>query len=172
TQAFFIEPMDTPVLFIAPRAIAVQGALPFVRRDSEGGLTSRAHPQERISYRAYSDVNDPPVTLLRNDNSPASRRFARYLQVPDSLDPRVYQLARQWVLEARAGTNYDAARIIEWHLSHDFTYSLERKAGGPDPLADFLFNARAGHCEYFSTAMTMMMRTLGVPARVVNGFQH
>ena len=172
TQTFFIEPMDTPVLFIAPRAIAVQGALPFVRRDAEGGLTARAHPQERIAYRAYSDTNDPPLALLRLDNGQVPRAARRYLQVPDNLDPRIYQLARQWVLDARAGTNYDAARAIEWHLSRDYAYSLERKATGPDPLADFLFNVRAGHCEYFSTAMTVMLRKLGVPARVVNGFQH
>ncbi len=172
TQTFFIEPMDTPVLFIAPRAIAVQGALPYVRRDAEGGLSSRTHTQERISYRAYSDVNDPPVTLLRDDNGPAPRRFVRYLQVPEQLDPRIFQLAREWVVTARAGTNYDAARAIEWHLSHDFAYSLERKATGADPLADFLFNVRAGHCEYFSTAMAVMLRKLGVPVRVVNGFQH
>jgi hypothetical protein len=45
------------------------------------------------------------------------------------------------------------------------------RAQGPDPLADFLFNVRAGHCEYFATAMAVMLRTLRIPARVVNGFQ-
>jgi hypothetical protein len=45
------------------------------------------------------------------------------------------------------------------------------KAGGSDPLGDFLFNVREGHCEYFSTAMAVMLRTQGIPARVVNGFQ-
>ena len=44
------------------------------------------------------------------------------------------------------------------------------KASGPDPLADFLFNVKTGHCEYFSTAMAVMLRTRGVAARVVNGF--
>ena len=44
------------------------------------------------------------------------------------------------------------------------------RASGPDPLADFLFNVRAGHCEYFSTAMVVMLRTQGIAARVVNGF--
>ena len=44
------------------------------------------------------------------------------------------------------------------------------KASGSDPLADFLFNIKAGHCEYFSTAMVIMLRTRGVAARVVNGF--
>jgi hypothetical protein len=44
------------------------------------------------------------------------------------------------------------------------------KAGGPDPLADFLFNVKAGHCEYYSTAMTVLLRTRGIASRVVNGF--
>ena len=44
------------------------------------------------------------------------------------------------------------------------------RASGADPLSDFLFNIRAGHCEYFSTAMALMLRTQGVAARVVNGF--
>jgi hypothetical protein len=44
------------------------------------------------------------------------------------------------------------------------------RAAGPDPLADFLFNVKAGHCEYFSTAMAVMLRTRGIAARVVNGF--
>ena len=44
------------------------------------------------------------------------------------------------------------------------------KAGGPDPVADFLFNVRSGHCEYFATAMAVMLRTQGIASRVVNGF--
>jgi hypothetical protein len=44
------------------------------------------------------------------------------------------------------------------------------RAGGPDPLADFLFHVKRGHCEYFSTAMAVMLRTRGIAARVVNGF--
>jgi len=56
------------------------------------------------------------------------------------------------------------------NLQNEFGYSMEMRAGGPDPLADFLFNVKAGHCEYFATAMTIMLRTRGVAARLVNGF--
>jgi protein-glutamine gamma-glutamyltransferase len=171
TETFFVEAMDTPALFIAPRAIAVQGALPFVRRDAEGGLSTRTHTQERITYRAYSDTNEPPVAQLRADNGPQLHRAARYLQLPANLDPRIFQLARQWIIQDHATTNYDAARVIESHLRNDFSYTLDLKAGGADPLADFLFRVRAGHCEYFATAMAVMLRTVGVPTRVVNGFQ-
>jgi hypothetical protein len=74
------------------------------------------------------------------------------------------------IANAHARNRYDAARAIENQLQTEYGYSLEMKAGGPDPLADFLFNVRAGHCEYFSTAMAVMLRTQGIQARVVNGF--
>src|SRR5690606_23682556 len=65
---------------------------------------------------------------------------------------------------------YDAAAAIERHLQNDFGYTLEQKAGGDDPLADFLFTVREGHREYFATAMAIMLRTQGIATRVVNGF--
>jgi hypothetical protein len=74
------------------------------------------------------------------------------------------------VANAQARSRYDIAKAIESQLQLDYGYSLEMKASGPDPLADFLFNIKAGHCEYFSTAMAVMLRTRGIPARVVNGF--
>src|SRR5581483_3435741 len=49
-------------------------------------------------------------------------------------------------------------------------YTLELKAGGSDPLSDFLFNVKQGHCEYFATAMAVMLRTQGIATRIVNGF--
>jgi transglutaminase-like putative cysteine protease len=171
TQTFFIEPVDTPVLFAAPRAIAVQGALPFVRLDREGAITTRQHPLDRITYKAISDTTEPEVSALRADLRPYAQNFSRYLQLPENLDPRIGRLAREWLISAGARNRYDAARVIEQHLQRDYGYTLEMKAGGSEPLADFLFNVRAGHCEYFSTAMAVMLRTQGVAARVVNGFQ-
>ena len=173
TQTFFIEPIDTPVLFAAPRAVALQGALPYVRQDKEGGLTTRRHDLERISYVARSDTEEPGVDTLRADSQPYPRAVARYLQLPDSLDPRIAHLARE-MIERDGGarsSRYEAARAIEAHLQSDYGYTLDLKAGGEDPLADFLFRVREGHCEYFSTAMAMMLRTQGIAARVVNGFQ-
>jgi hypothetical protein len=74
------------------------------------------------------------------------------------------------VANAHARNRYDEARAIESQLQSDYGYSLDMKAGGADPLADFLFNVKAGHCEYFSTAMAVMLRTRGIATRVVNGF--
>jgi protein-glutamine gamma-glutamyltransferase len=171
TQTFFIEPIDTPVLFAAPRAVALQGALPYVRKDREDALTTRRHDLERISYVARSDTEEWDADILRDDSQPYTVDFARYLQLPDRLDPRIARLAREMIARERAQNRYDAARAIEAHLQRDYGYTLELKAEGDDPLADFLFRVREGHCEYFSTAMAVMLRTQGIAARVVNGFQ-
>jgi transglutaminase-like putative cysteine protease len=184
TQTFFVEPLDTPVIFAAPRALALQGAFPYVRRDKDDGLAARPHDFDRITYTVYSDTYEPPPERLRAERVPGAAPVGRnlrrpvedYLQLPSNLDARVGSLAAMVVSRARAGNVYDAARAIEDHLSRnayggDYQYSLEMRAGGPDPLSDFLFNVRAGHCEYFATAMAVMLRTLRIPARVVNGFQ-
>jgi transglutaminase-like putative cysteine protease len=170
TQTFFLEPLESPVLFAAPRIVALQGDLPFVRVDSEGSVQSRRHDFERLIYKVISDTSEPRMDVLRNDNRPLSVSYYRYLQLPENLDPRIDRLATQIILEANASNRYDSAKAIESYLQRQFGYSLEMKASGPDPLADFLFNVRTGHCEYFSTAMTVLLRTHGIPARVVNGF--
>lgn len=184
TQTFFVEPIDTPVLFVAPRAVGVQGALPFVRRDAGDGLVSRAHAQERITYRAHSDTFEPSPEALRADRQPypldatpnLRQPIDDYLQLPGGLDTRIAALSRAVINRAGARTRYEMARAVESHLGEnayggEYTYSLDMKATGAEPLADFLFRVRAGHCEYFSSAMAIMLRTQGVAARVVNGFQ-
>ena len=170
TQTFFLEPLESPVLFAAPRIVALQGDLPFVRVDQEGSVQSRRHDFERLIYKVMSDTTEPRIDLLRNDNRPLSISYYRYLQLPENLDPRIDRLATQIILEANASNRYDAAKAIESYLQREYGYSLEMKASGPDPLADFLFNVRTGHCEYFATAMTVLLRTHGIAARVVNGF--
>src|SRR5215213_9442354 len=170
TQTFFLEPLESAVLFAAPRAVAIQGDLPFVKVDAEGSVQSRRHDFERIMYKAISDTDEPRMNELRSDLRPYLPAFYRYLQLPDKLDRRIGPLATAMILNANANNRYDAAKAIESHLQRDYGYSLEMKASGPDPLADFLFNVKAGHCEYFSTAMTVLLRTHGIAARVVNGF--
>ena len=170
TQTFFLEPLESPVIFAAPRIVALQGDLPFVRVDQEGSIQSRRHDFERLIYKAISDTTEPRVDQLRTDNRPLSVSSYRYLQLPENLDPRIDRLATQIILEANAGNRYDAAKAIEAYLQRQYGYSLEMKASGPDPVADFLFNVRTGHCEYFATAMAVLLRTHGIAARVVNGF--
>lgn len=170
-QTFFLEPVDTPFLFASPRVIAVQGAFSFLKQDSEGSLSSARHDQRRISYKVYSDVSEPDEELLRGDDQAYATNFARYIEPPERLDPRIGKLAQEVVTRAGAKSRYDKARAIETHLQTDYGYTLDLKASGREPLSDFLFRVREGHCEYFATAMAVMLRTQGIATRVVNGFQ-
>ncbi len=169
-QTFFVEPLDTPVLFGLPRIVALQGRLPFVRVDSEDSIQSRPHDQERAVYKVYSDTITPDPSLLRADRLSYYVSAARYLALPDNLDPRIKARTSEVLAKAGARNGYDAARAVESYLHESYGYTLDLKAGGPDPLADFLFNVKEGHCEYFSTAMAVMLRTQGIATRVVNGF--
>jgi protein-glutamine gamma-glutamyltransferase len=93
----------------------------------------------------------------------------RYLQLPP-LDPRIPALARD--MTAGQTTIRDRARVIESRLRHDYGYTLELpEKPPPDPLAYFLFARKKGHCEYFASSMAVMLRAVGIPARLVTGFQ-
>lgn len=168
-QTVYLEPIDTPVLFSLQRPIAVQGNIKVLEKDAENSLSFQRDGSERVSYKVHSDRTLPDVDLLKADNKNYPPKFSNYLQLPQQLDPRIAELAKQ--VSAKANTSYNKAKLIESYLQNDFGYSLEMKAGGDEPLADFLFNIREGHCEYFATAMAIMLRTQGIATRVVNGFQ-
>ncbi len=170
TQTVFLEPIESPALFAASRPVAIQGDFPFVLVDGEGSMQTRRHDFERAIYKVLSDVTEPDISLLRSDSRPYPVTFERYLQRPASLDPKIEALANAIVVNSHARNRYDEAKAIEAHLQQEYGYSLQMRAGGPDPLADFLFNVKSGHCEYFSTAMVVMLRTRGIAARIVNGF--
>jgi hypothetical protein len=93
----------------------------------------------------------------------------QYLRLPP-IDPRVRELAQQ--VTAGLFTQSDRARAIEDHLRRSYGYALEFPERAPaDPIAYFLFERKKGHCEYFASAMTVMLRAIGIPARLINGFQ-
>jgi hypothetical protein len=91
------------------------------------------------------------------------------LKVP-ALDPRVPQLAAE--ITKSSHTDYDKAAAMERYLHTRFGYTLELpRSPVKDPIANFLFERKQGHCEYFASSMAVMLRTLGIPSRVVTGFR-
>lgn len=172
-QRFFLEPLNIRTVFVAPRPIMVTG-LPELSRDLGDGLWTEPHRYNKIDYAVYSDTSVPSDEELAVDNS---RNFGRnikerYLQLPPDHDKRISQLAVD--ITQGATTQIEIVRRIERHLRDQYTYSLNlRQVTDGDPVADFLFNTRAGHCEYFASAMVLMLRArqIQIPARIVNGFQ-
>lgn len=170
-QTFYLEPLDTPTIFVAPKPLWIEG-LPSLWRDESDGLWTSNHALNRLVYQVESDTHQPSDKELRERDSTdyTVDIHVRYTQLPKSFDPRVKQLATD--VANGATTTIDIARRIESHLRGNYSYSLNlKRTNDGEPVADFLFNVRAGHCEYFASAMTLMLRTQGIPARLVNGFQ-
>src|SRR5208337_676254 len=89
----------------------------------------------------------------------------QYLKLPP-LDVRISKLAEE--ITAKAPSNYDKAVAVEQYLSTHFRYTLELPSSVPlDPLANFLFERKRGHCEYFASSMAVMLRSLLIPSRIV-----
>ena len=170
-QRFFVEPLNINAVFAAPRPIFVTG-LAELRRDSGDGLWAEPHPYHKIDYDVYSDTSLPSDVELAADSLrgyPLEIR-RKYLQLPLDHDLRINELAAE--VTRGASTPFDQARAIEQYLRANYGYTLNlRHVEEGDPVADFLFNTHAGHCEYFASAMVLLARSRRIPTRIVNGFQ-
>jgi hypothetical protein len=95
----------------------------------------------------------------------------RYLQIPDEVSLRTVELVYNLVKDCE--TNFEKVEVIRDYLSKSFPYSLEVSQVPPEQefLDYFLFKEKKGYCTYFATAMTMMCRIAGIPARYVEGFK-
>lgn len=117
-------------------------------------------------------ADDESVQEMSSDDVMASW-FEEELQLPTSLPQRVRDLAEE--LTAGLDTEYDIVRAIETYLKEDggYRYSLldvEATPQGGDYVDHFLFESQVGYCDNFSTSMTVMLRSLGIPTRWTKGF--
>ena len=165
-----MEPVGMNVFFLASRPESLEGNYSHLTTDGTGSVFNldAGHPVNR--YQATSDIAQPGAADLRGaDGSYPADVMAEYLALP-SVDRRIPRLAEQ--ITASSSNNYDKALALENYLRTRFAYTLQLSRTVPhDPLANFLFERKEGHCEYFASSMAVMLRTLGIPSRVVNGFR-
>jgi len=169
---FDVEPIDPPVIFLPPHSVAVQ-----VKPQSQSLMTDtlvlQRGPEGEVRYGGGDARGIRYEVSVAPDNEVISEALAapdraRYLALP-SLPSRIADLAHKW--SDGQTTPWQKAHVIEDHLRHDFKYDLNSPSGGASqPLDDFLFNSKRGHCEFFSTAMALMLREIGIPSRNVTGF--
>jgi transglutaminase-like putative cysteine protease len=173
----FLQPIASDAIFVPGNILALQGNFSgegskdsYLRRDSTDSLLNPFHNFAALRYIGISHLPALNVSRLRAASADYSADLRdEYFQLPDSLDPRIPELAAQ--ITARAATPYDKAAAIESFLRNRYGYTLNLTGKpGDDPLAHFLFVTRAGHCEYFASAMAILLRTLDIPSREVNGF--
>jgi protein-glutamine gamma-glutamyltransferase len=165
-----MEPIGTNIFFLAPFGRSIRGDYRLLAGDSGGAVYDYDSQHAPSRYEATSDIATPSATELRKVRPEyPSYIAATYLKLPQ-LDTRVPQLASQ--ITKSAQNNYDKAGALENYLRTRFGYTLQLpQTNVKDPIANFLFERKQGHCEYFASAMAVMLRTLGIPSRVVNGFR-
>ena len=164
-----MEPLGTNVFFLADRPQSLTGNFRLVSMDAGGAVydIDADHPINR--YEAESQLAEPDPDELRLATNLAPGSMARYLELPP-LDVRIPRMAEG--ITATAPSNYDKAVAVERYLSTHFGYTLELPSSpARDPLANFLFERKKGHCEYFASSMAVMLRSLQIPSRIVTGFR-
>lgn len=156
-----------PWLFAASRPVELGFPGPVVAVDRYGALRIPRGLEAGTVYQVSSrfrHVQGHPA----HDASPPTDD-APYLQLPDGQEPRIAELAGQ--VAGAAATPFEAALKLEEHLRTQYAYTLETlPSQNRTPLAEFLFETKRGHCEFFASAMAVMLRTLGIPSRLVTGF--
>jgi transglutaminase-like putative cysteine protease len=119
---------------------------------------------QRIAYRVTSHTEFSVGTEM----SELYRNW--YSDLPDDSNPRTEELARE--MRAAAGNDRDFVDAVLKKLNREeFYYTLEPPPLGRDPVDRFLFETRRGFCEHYASAFSVMMRSVGIPARVVLGYQ-
>ena len=164
-----LEPLIADTLFFAGTVERIKIDVRYLRYSRGGGFhVSPRYGNRGLNYSAYGFLPNEWAPGRYSAQLPQGI-LREYLSLP-ATDPRIYELAQQ--MTAGAHTPAQWARAIEGHLRQDYGYTLELLSKPvDDPLANFLFVRKKGHCEYFASSMAVMLRTLGIPSRVVTGFQ-
>lgn len=122
-------------------------------------------------YTVESVLPESDPLLLRGLSTSDPQEIKdKYLQLPDLLPVRVRNLAEK--LTASSGNRYDSVTAIKDYLQHGYPYTLNTTVppAGSDFVDHFLFETKQGYCVHFATAMTVLLRSSGIPARYVQGF--
>ena len=176
TLEVIMDPIDEPVFFIPEGAVGfriapnVRNGFPEPRRIVRArGLDVRYLDGDgrEIFYTVYTDgTSSVPAPALKDHER------SMYLQLPEQHDD-IAALTNTLLAPIAGKSEHRKADFIERWLQQDggFSYTLQQAdPQDADPLSLFLFGSKAGHCEYFSTAMAVMLRTAGIPSRNVTGF--
>jgi hypothetical protein len=175
-QQIMLNPIGTPYLFGLPEAVAMApqsgDRRQLIYSPVDGTWSLSESPFERLLYDVYSL---PEAIGGRRSVSRSGYRIMgwsfeeTYLQIPAGLRSELEVLARAWV--AGVGSDEGRAEVILRRLRQDFKYTLGGAEGdSPVELMDFLLRVKEGHCEYYASAMAMLLRAVDIPSRVVTGF--
>jgi transglutaminase-like putative cysteine protease len=155
------------VLVHAPGLSRLRFPAPSIREYDDGvfELPRAIRADTAYSVESRVDVFDGRYV----DVSPRRRLMTQYLLLPDNASERMQALAQQ--VTASAATATEKAFALEKHLRDNYQYSFDTiQYQGYTPIDWFLFEGKRGHCEYFASALAVMLRSVGVPSRLTTGF--
>jgi protein-glutamine gamma-glutamyltransferase len=177
-QIIKLEPNDSAILF-AMRPVLDMSAgssrlTPFLN-PVDGSIM---RPETRGSYD-YEILSDLDVDSPQDDETaPSPALMELLLGIPESLKARFRQMTVPIIQNVQAKVTdmtRAKARALESYLreSGEFGYTLDMKVvdSSLDPVEDFLVNRKEGHCEYFASALALLLRSIDIPSRVINGFK-
>jgi len=163
----FLRPVAGRNVVLPVQAVQVDVDVPVLWIDDRGVVRRFNRGSEALEYRV--GMASGPVSKARPPYGPGStdRTEAATLDL-SGVTPRIADLAAR---VAGNGSIAEQAQNVEHWLTTQFRYSLDLVGSpGKDPISTFLFDRREGHCEYFATAMVLMLRSRGIPARLATGF--
>ena len=179
-QECTLQPLDTKILFGLYCITQVRskrfGEVLFGVQDQTVRL--RRGRTNTLQYTLRSTVyplTEQAEKQLRAASGPIPKSIRQnYLRLPRVISPRVRALAASLVSpQGRYPTTYDRVQAVQafFLLPGNFRYTLQLPEGkGREPIDAFLFETKAGHCSFFASAMVILLRSIGIPARMVNGF--
>lgn len=118
----------------------------------------------------YSGRASRQVSISEQDNNLSPDNAPTYLQTSRQPSERLRALITQWQQNAN-GRDQLIEQVLNYYRDNQFTYSLRPPALGNNPMETFLFDTQTGYCEHYASSFTILMRWLGIPARIVVGFQ-
>ncbi len=158
-QKIYLEPIDSDIIFGLSDVAGVKVDTFSLLFDDEKSVYMRTKYSRRVKYTVYSVVTD----------SFAGMTGDKYLQMPEGME-RIKGLSKK--LTSTIRKDDQKAAFIEQYLKKNYKYSLSASPppAGTNPIEDFLFNTKSGYCEHYATSMVIMLRSIGISARIVNGF--
>lgn len=173
-QHVFLQPIGSSALFACGRVLSCRSEEPRERfRKDRTTNTVRRGEDADLSRPVEYDVFTSRLNSISQGLYPPNYRIP-CLELPRGLE-RLEELAAGIAApnESASAAERTARLVAYLRDSPEFSYSLDLSVDDPavDPVVDFLFNRKQGHCEYYATALALMLRSVDVPSRVVSGFK-
>jgi transglutaminase-like putative cysteine protease len=167
-QIYTIKKRLPPLIFAAYRPVTLYFPGRAIEKGDDLSMQASWDLLEGTIYSVESYIEDFDGRPFSNVEPEGD--WERMLQQPADADPRILELAQE--ITKTAPSDYEKTVAIERYLLESYPYTLDTVFEEvPGNLVNyFLFERKEGHCEYFASAMVMMLRSIGIPARLVTGF--